>query len=157
MTVKELANVFWVPVLRGDVYMQGGVNRKACCINSCQCNVSELIPPKALVFEVLIQNAHILFEEHLDPSPPVLSSHVPDTQGAGGTKVVEVSSNNRPQGVHHMITSVAEWRLQVSQPEEHPQPRLAIPQRPPETVLSSTSDFTLSSATSLQTAMGPFS
>ncbi len=191
--------------------MQDGDNTKACCISPCRCIYSELIPPKELVFEVLIQNAHILFEEHPDPSLPILSSHVSDigrtygsldqspefsrsaelqalspllgfpssqtlmedvetaeedkgTQGAGGTEVVEVLSNNTPQDVQvnvlspqAMPTSVAEWRLQVRQSGEHPQPGLTTPQSPPETVLSSTSDFSLSSATSLQTATGLFS
>ncbi len=163
-------------------------------------------PPKGPVFEVLIQNAHILFEEHSDPSLPVLSSHVSDTsttstltyssldqgpefslsaelqapspllgfpssqtlmedvettegEGAGGTKVVEVLSNNTPQDVNvvsPMPTSVAERRLQVRHLGEHPQPALTIPQSPPVSVLSITSDFTFSSATSLQTAMGPY-
>jgi hypothetical protein len=50
-------------------------------------------------------------------------------------------------------SSVAEWRLQVS--SQLPQPEaLTVPQSPTESVLSSTSDIPLSSATSLQTSMG---
>ena len=76
-----------------------------------------------------------------------------DTQGARGTsKAVEVLSNNAPQGdVSPLPTSVAEWRLQVHQPEARPQPALTIPQSPTGSVLSSSLDFLRSSATSLQT------
>ncbi|KAN0140322.1 hypothetical protein V8E53_002218 [Lactarius tabidus] len=49
-------------------------------------------------------------------------------------------------------TSVAEWRLHQSQLPPDPE-ALRIPQSPPESVLSSTSDFPLSSATSLQTRL----
>jgi hypothetical protein len=54
------------------------------------------------------------------------------------------------------LTSVAEWRLRQSQLPPQPD-ALTIPQSPPESVLSSMSDFPLSSATSLQTRMEPFS
>jgi hypothetical protein len=51
-------------------------------------------------------------------------------------------------------TSVAEWRLSQSRlPPHHPE-AVTIPQSPPESVLSSTSDFARSSVTSLQTRMG---
>jgi hypothetical protein len=50
--------------------------------------------------------------------------------------------------------SVAEWRLRQSR---LPPDALTIPQSPPESVLSSLSDFPLSSATSLQSRMGRFS
>ena len=53
-------------------------------------------------------------------------------------------------------TSVAEWRLHQSRLSPHPE-ALTMPQSPPESVLSSMSDFPLSSATSLQTGMGRFS
>ncbi|KAF8269705.1 hypothetical protein EI94DRAFT_1724484 [Lactarius quietus] len=53
-------------------------------------------------------------------------------------------------------TSVPEWRLR--QLRHPPQPEaLTIPQSPSESVLSNTSDFPLSEATSLQTGMGRFS
>jgi hypothetical protein len=51
-------------------------------------------------------------------------------------------------------TSVAERRLPQSRlPPHHPE-AVTIPQSPPESVLSSTSDFARSSVTSLQTRMG---
>jgi hypothetical protein len=53
-------------------------------------------------------------------------------------------------------TSVAEWRLQQSQLTPHPKPE-TVPQSPPGSVLSSASDFPLSSATSLQTGTWGFS
>ncbi|KAN0140324.1 hypothetical protein V8E53_002220 [Lactarius tabidus] len=49
-------------------------------------------------------------------------------------------------------TSVAEWRLHQSQLSPDPEAQ-SIPQTPPGSVLSSTSDFPLSSATSLQTRL----
>jgi hypothetical protein len=49
-------------------------------------------------------------------------------------------------------TSVAEWWLHQSQLPADPE-ALRIPQSPPESVLSSTSNFRLSSATSLQTRL----
>ncbi len=77
---------------------------------------------------------------------------------AGGTEAMVTLPNSTPAEVVSVLpTSVAEWRLRVPQlrPPTHPEV-LTIPQSPPESVLSSTSDFPLSSATSLQTAMGPF-
>ncbi len=50
MTVKELSNVFCMSVVRGDKYLEDGVSMKACCVNSCQCNFSELIPSKGTGF-----------------------------------------------------------------------------------------------------------
>ena len=80
------------------------------------------------------------------------------TQGARGSKAVEVLSNNTPQGgLSPLPTSVAEWRHQVRQPEEHPQPALTIPQSPTGSVLSSSLDFMRSSATSSQTTREPYS
>jgi len=73
---------------------------------------------------------------------------------ARGTKDMETMSNSiqAPPEVSAKVTptSVAEWRLQV--PSRLP-PQPAIPQSPSESVLSSLSDFPLSSATSLQTRM----
>jgi hypothetical protein len=48
--------------------------------------------------------------------------------------------------------SVAEWRLHQSRLPPDPE-ALRIPQSPPESILSSTSEFPLSSATSLQTRL----
>jgi hypothetical protein len=79
--------------------------------------------------EDLIRNAHTLFDDRLSPSPPA--------------EVVSV----RP-------TSVAEWRVRAPQSQLA---ALTVPQSPPETVLPSTLDFLLSSATSLQTRMGRLS
>jgi len=77
--------------------------------------------------------------------------------GARGTKAVETLVNSTPaEVVSAPPTSVAEWRLRQSRLPPHPEP-LAIPQSPPQSMLSNTSDFPLSSATSLQTAMRPFS
>jgi hypothetical protein len=60
-----------------------------------------------------------------------------------------------PKGVSVPPTSVTEWRLRQSQLRPHPE-AMTIPQSPPESVLSSTSEFPLSSATSLDTRMGGF-
>jgi hypothetical protein len=74
-----------------------------------------------------------------------------------GAKAVETMASSTPAEVVSVPpTSVAEWRLRQSQLPPQPE-ALMIPQSPPETVLSSTSDFPLSSATSLQTGMGRFS
>ena len=74
-----------------------------------------------------------------------------------GPKAVETSANSNPaEAVSIPLASVTEWRLHQSQlPQEFE--ALTIPQSPPASVLSSTSDFPLSSATSLQTGMGRFS
>jgi len=79
---------------------------------------------------------------------------------ARGPKAGEALANSTPAMVASVPpTSVAEWRLQVPQSRlvpSHLEARM-IPQSPFESVLSSSSDFPLSSATSLQTRMGPFS
>ncbi len=126
-------------------------------------------------------------ESHLTPSPtPLLSpllglpSSQTLTEGvettpqeqvpvvipeASGTKAVETLANSTPAEVVSVPpTSVAEWRLRQSRLSPHPE-AVTIPQSPPESVLSTTSDFPLSSATSLrtgiatslQTGMGTFS
>ncbi|KAI9456988.1 hypothetical protein BJY52DRAFT_1187604 [Lactarius psammicola] len=70
-----------------------------------------------------------------------------------GTNVVEtLPDSTSPEVVSVAPTSVTEWRLRQSQLRPHPEP-LTIPQSPPESVLSGTSEFPLSSATSLQTAL----
>ncbi|KAH9175094.1 hypothetical protein EDB89DRAFT_2227617 [Lactarius sanguifluus] len=75
---------------------------------------------------------------------------------ARGTETMETLPNSTPPGAMPVpSTNVAEWLRQLRVPP-HPEP-LTIPQSPPETVLYSTSDFSHSSATSLRTAMGPFS
>ncbi len=76
---------------------------------------------------------------------------------ARGTKAAETLANSTPAEVASVPpTSVAEWRLRQSRLLPHPE-ALTAPQSPPESVLSSTSDFPLSSATSLRTRMGTFS
>jgi hypothetical protein len=76
------------------------------------------------------------------------------------TEAVETLTNSIPARILSVPpTSVAEWRLRVPQSRlvpPHPE-AMTIPQSPSESVLSSTSSFPLSSATSLQTRMGPFS
>ncbi len=92
---------------------------------------------------------------------------------ARGTQAVETLPNSPPQeNLSSRPTSVAEWRLRVPQPQLHPDPDAPpIPQSPPESVrsgttdfslasagsnmLSNSSDFTLSPAPSLQSWMGP--
>ena len=71
-----------------------------------------------------------------------------------GTEAVETLPNNIPPEVVSP-TSVAEWRLRQSRLPPQPEP-LTIPQSPPESVPSSTSDFPFSSATSLQSGIGRF-
>jgi hypothetical protein len=65
---------------------------------------------------------------------------------------VETSPNSTPPGVEYLPapTSVAEWRLHQSRLPPDPE-AATMPQSPSGSVLSSTSDFPLSSATSLQT------
>ena len=123
--------------------------------------------------EDLIQNVHTLFEERPPPSSTVSSlqdvpeTMSPDTHGSlllspdyphhAGIPAVaystpqEVSAPTTPSG-----RPVAEWRLHQSRRPPHPDAP-TIPPSPPESVLSSMSDFPLSSATSLQTRMGGFS
>ncbi|KAI9453197.1 hypothetical protein BJY52DRAFT_1189751 [Lactarius psammicola] len=73
------------------------------------------------------------------------------------TGAVETLLNSTPAEVVSVLpTSVTEWRLRQSQLPPHPE-AVTIPQSPPESMLSGTSDFPLSSATSLQTGMGRFS
>ena len=115
-------------------------------------------------------------ESRLTPSPipllsPLLGLQSSNTlmEGVGMTtqreltpetrrpKAVETSANSTlAEVVSVPLTAVAEWRLRQSRLPPQPEV-LTIPQSPPESVLSSTSDFPLSSATSLQTGMGPFS
>jgi hypothetical protein len=76
------------------------------------------------------------------------------------TEAVETLTNSTPAEVVSVPTSVAAWRLQVPQSQLPPQPdAMTTPQSPSdsESVLSGTSNFPLSSATSLRTRMGPFS
>jgi len=74
-----------------------------------------------------------------------------------GTQAVETLPNSTPQDVVSVPpTSVAEWRLRQSRLPSHPE-AVTIPQSPPESVLSSVSDFSPSPGTSLETGMGRFS
>ncbi|KAI9448583.1 hypothetical protein H4582DRAFT_100109 [Lactarius indigo] len=91
----------------------------------------------------------------LTPSPtpllgPLLGLPNPQSLAEGvETTAQEVVSVPPP-------TSVAAWRLRQSQLP--PQPDVVtMPRSPPESVLSSTSEFPLSSATSLRTRIGGFS
>lgn len=114
-------------------------------------------------------------ESRLTPSPtPLLSpllglqSSNTLTEGVETTTQGELISEARGKAVETLanstlaevvsvpLTAVAEWRSRQSRlpPQSD---ALTIPQSPPESVLSSMSDFPLSSATSLQTRMGPFS
>ncbi|KAH9049278.1 hypothetical protein EDB83DRAFT_2522820 [Lactarius deliciosus] len=79
-------------------------------------------------------------------------------QEAGGTKVVDTLPDSTPAKVVSVpSTAVAEWRLRHSLLlPPHPEPP-TTPQSPPESILSGTSEFPLSSATSLQTGIGLFS
>ena len=74
------------------------------------------------------------------------------------TNVVETSGKSTPPVDVSLPapTSAAEWQSHQSRSSPHPA-ALTSPQSLPESVLSSTSDFSLSSATSLQTEMGKFS
>ncbi|KAI9456984.1 hypothetical protein BJY52DRAFT_526951 [Lactarius psammicola] len=115
-------------------------------------------------------------ESHLPPSPtallsPLLGLTSSKTPMEGGdtttqeqvipevrvTKAVEALPNSTPVEVVSVLpTSVAEWRLHQSRLPPHPE-AVTTPQSPPVSVLSSTSEFPLSSATSLQTAVRHFS
>jgi hypothetical protein len=76
---------------------------------------------------------------------------------ARGPKSKETLVDSTPAEVVSVpLSSVAEWRLRQSRLPPQTD-SMTIPQSPPESVLSSMSDFPLSSATSLQTRMGPFS
>jgi hypothetical protein len=76
---------------------------------------------------------------------------IPETRG---TEAVRRFSNGTPPDVVPLPapTTVAEWRLHQSQLRPDTE-ALRRPQSPPESVLSSASEFPLSSATSLQTRM----
>ena len=122
-----------------------------------------------------------LFEDpviynHRTPSPPGLSSPLlglaspttltekvetstqeqvaPEVRGSKAVETLAIS--NPAEVVSDPLSSVTEWRLHQSRLPQHPA-ALTRPQSPPESVLSSMSDFPLSSATSLQTGMGGFS
>lgn len=86
-------------------------------------------------------------------------------QERGPRAVETLADGTLAEVVSVPLTSVAEWRMSVAewrlrQSQLLPQPDgLTIPQtqNPSESALSSMSDFQHSSATSLQTRMGPFS
>ncbi|KAI9429825.1 hypothetical protein H4582DRAFT_2024044 [Lactarius indigo] len=82
-----------------------------------------------------------------------------DMQEAGGTKAVGTLTNSIPAEVVSVPpTSVTERWPRVFQSRLAPHPEAVMISRNPfESVLSSTPDFPLSSATSLRTAMGPLS
>ncbi|KAH9049276.1 hypothetical protein EDB83DRAFT_1409780 [Lactarius deliciosus] len=132
---------------------------------------------KGLVLEDLIQNVEILFDEQPSPHSLIPSSGVAEarstyaydssnsspefaqpaegramgssTSGLVGTETVERFLNSTPpEGVPVLSTNVSEWLARLPPHSEAP----TIPQSPLESVLSNTSNFPLSSATSLQTA-----
>ncbi|KAI9456987.1 hypothetical protein BJY52DRAFT_527106 [Lactarius psammicola] len=111
---------------------------------------SRLTPPTALLSPLLGF-----------PSSQTLTEGVETTtQGqviaeTRGTNAVETLPDSTPPEVASAGSiSVAEWRLHQSRLSPHPE-AVTIPQSPPESVLSGTSEFPLSSATSLQTALSP--
>jgi hypothetical protein len=69
-------------------------------------------------------------------------------------EVIRTFPNSTPPDVFPLPgpTSVAEWQLHQSRLPPDPE-ALTIPQSPPESILSNTSEFPLSSATSLQTRL----
>lgn len=74
-----------------------------------------------------------------------------------GPETVERLANSKPAEVVSIpSSSVSEWRLHQWRLPPHPAAP-TTPQSPHESVLSSMSDFSLSSATSLQTGMGGLS
>ncbi|KAF8256586.1 hypothetical protein EI94DRAFT_316051 [Lactarius quietus] len=79
------------------------------------------------------------------------------TPEIGGTEAIETLANpSTPLQVASVLpTAVAEWRLRQSRLPPQAE-AVETPQSPPVSVLSSSSDFPLSSATSLQTRMGLF-
>jgi hypothetical protein len=221
MGVEVLATRFCYPVLHGSEVLDGFINAKARCIDlNFSIEFFQLIPPKRLVMNDLIQNVHALFDEPT-PSSPV-SSNVTETtptthpydslfssselrqstistsaqlsssslpsvaatdcsrtssltgllspktltdgvemsmqeQVIPKVRGVETLGNSEPAKVVAVpLTSVTEWRLQQSQLSPQPE-GLTIPQNPPESMLSSTSDVPFSSATSLQTRPWGFS
>ena len=76
-----------------------------------------------------------------------------------GPKAVESLANGTPAEVMSVPpTFVDEWRLRVPRSGQSPHPDAqTVPRSPQESVLSSTSNFPRSSATSLQTRRQPFS
>ena len=102
----------------------------------------------------LIQNVHTLFDERPPMYPSVPLPDAPETTSAVTVDSFLSHKFLRSPEVQASPSSVAEWRLQVP-PQLRLQPEVqTLPQSPPEIVLSSNSDFPLSSATSLQTRMG---
>ncbi|KAF8269710.1 hypothetical protein EI94DRAFT_1724495 [Lactarius quietus] len=79
---------------------------------------------------------------------------IPEVRGPKAAETL--ASDASVEVVSAPPTSVTEWRLRQSRLPPQLE-ALAIPQSPPESVLSNISDFPLSSATSLQTGMGGFS
>ena len=80
------------------------------------------------------------------------------TPNIGGTNAVEPLPDSTPPDVESFPgpSSVADWRLHQSRLPPHSE-AVMMPQSPPESVLSSISDFTHSILTSSQTRMGEFS
>jgi hypothetical protein len=114
-------------------------------------------------------------ESHLTPPPNAMLSPLPglslsntpteaveattqeqDIPKVRRTNTVEklaISIPAEPASVPPLTSAVAEWRLRQSRLSPQPE-AMTIPESPPESVQSSTSNFPISSATSLQTGMG---
>ena len=125
------------------------------CVATSYCNDVWLISsPKEMVLKDLIQNVHTLFDERPPMHPSVPLPDAPETTSAVTVDSFPSHKFLRSPEVQASPSSVAEWRLQVP-PQLRLQPEVqTLTQSPPESVLSSNSDFPLSSATSLQTRMG---
>ena len=112
-------------------------------------------PPIALLSPLLgLPSSRTLMEEAEVTAQERAIPGVRDTEAMG-----RVTNSTPAEAVSAPPTSVAEWRLLVPQSQlvsPHSEV-MTIPQSPSESVLSGTSDFPLSSATSLQTRIGPFS
>lgn len=139
--------------LAGDIYTSTRSSLSSLPFDAAM--ESRLTPPIALLrpllglpsSRTLMEGAEVIAQERTIPG-------VRDTEAMG-----TVTNSTPAEAVSAPPTSVAEWRLLVPQSQlvlPHSEV-MTIPQSPSESVLSGTSDFPLSSATSLQTRMGPFS
>ncbi|KAF8259142.1 hypothetical protein EI94DRAFT_589570 [Lactarius quietus] len=81
---------------------------------------------------------------------------IPKTRGPKALETLADRTSAEVLSVPLTSVAASEWRLRQSRLPPPPDV-LLIPQSPPESARSSMSDFPLSSATSLQTRMGPFS
>jgi hypothetical protein len=106
-------------------------------------------PPIDLLSPLLGLSSSKTLTEGVETAPR--DELIPEARGTEAIKTLPKSTP--PDAVPLMApTSVSEWRLHQSQLPPDPE-ALTIPQSPPESVLSSTSEFPLSSATSLQSRL----